>query len=63
MLLNYNFLHAAIAILHDVQTLGRHFQSLTIRSIARDFLDIARGRNMIDASCIILYDIFKYTPI
>ena len=63
MLLNNNFLHTAITILHDIQALGRHLQSLTICCIARDFLSFARCRNMIDASWIILYDIFKYTPI
>ena len=63
MLLNYNFLYTAIAILHDVQALGRRIQLLTIRCIARDFLGIARGRNMMDACWIILYDILKHTPI
>ena len=40
ILLNSNFLHTTITILHDVQTLGRSRQSLTIQGIAREFLGV-----------------------
>ena len=64
MLLDNNFLHTAIAIFYNVQAFGWHFQSLTIHGIARDFLDIARGRYLIDACYIILLYIIKIiTPI
>ena len=59
ILLNSNFLHATIAILHDIQSLGWTYQSLTIYRIARYFLNIGRGRSLVDASCIEFYYILK----
>ena len=63
ILLNDNFLHTSIAVLHDVQALGWHIQSLTIHGIARDFLNITRGCDIINTCYIILLYIIKYTPI
>ena len=63
MLLDNNFLHTAIAIFYNVQAFGWHFQSLTIHGIARDFLDITRGCDIINTCYIILLYIIKYTPI
>ena len=59
ILLNSNFLHATIAILHDIQALGWTYQSLTIYRIARYFLDISRGCGLVDACCIEFYYILK----
>ena len=50
-----NFLHATIAILHNVQSLGWTYQSLTIYRIARYFLNIRRGCSLVDA-CWIEFD-------
>ena len=58
-----NFLHATIAILHDIQSLGWTYQSLTIYRIARYLLNIGRGRSLVDASCIEFYYILKVTKV
>ena len=47
-----NFLHATIAILHDIQSLGWTYQSLTIYRIARYLLNIGRGCSLVDACSI-----------
>ena len=57
-----NFLHATIAILHDIQSLVWIYQSLTINRIARYFLDISRGCSLVDACCIEFYYVLKVTP-
>ena len=62
MLLNNNFLHTTIAILHDIQALGWSRQSLTIYKIAREFLGIGRGCYLIYAGRIIFYNIPKISP-
>ena len=54
-----NFLHATIAILHDIQSLGWTYQSLTINRIARYFLGIGRGCNLINARRIKLYNLLE----
>ena len=54
-LLNSNFLHATIAILHDIQSLGWSRQSLTIYWIASYLLNIGRGCNLVDACCVEFY--------
>ena len=54
-----NFLHATIAILHDIQSLGWTNQSLTINRIARYFLDISRGCSLVNACCIEFYYVLK----
>ena len=54
-----NFLHATIAILHDIQSLGWTYQSLTIYRIARYFLNIGRGRCLVNACWIEFYNILK----
>ena len=46
-----NFLNATIAILHDIQSLGWTYQSLTIYRIARYLLDISRGCSLVDTCC------------
>ena len=58
-----NFLHATIAILHDIQSLGWTYQSLTIYRIARYLLNISRGCSLVDASCIEFYYILKVTKV
>ena len=58
-----NFLHAAIAILHDIQSLGWTYQSLTIYRIARYLLNIGRGRSLVDACWIEFYNILKVTKV
>ena len=54
-----NFLHATIAILHDIQSLGWTYQSLTIYRIARYFFDIGRGCSLVDACSFEFYYIPK----
>ena len=54
-----NFLHATIAILHDIQSLGWTYQSLTIYRIARYLLNISSGCSLVDACCIEFYYILK----
>ena len=54
-----NFLHATIAILHDIQSLGWTYQSLTIYRIARYLLNIGRGCSLVDACCIEFYYVLK----
>ena len=54
-----NFLHATIAILHDIQSLGWTYQSLTIYRIARYLLNIGKGCGLVDACCIEFYYILK----
>ena len=54
-----NFLHATIAILHDIQSLGWTYQSLTIYRIARYLLDISRGCSIGDTCCFEFYYILK----
>ena len=54
-----NFLHATIAILHNVQSLGWTYQSLTIYRIARYFLNISRGCSLVDTCCIEFYYVLK----
>ena len=58
-----NFLHATIAILHDIQSLGWTCQSLTIYRIARYLLDIDRGCGLVDACCIEFYNILKVAKV
>ena len=58
-----NFLHATIAILHDIQSLGWTYQSLTIYRIARYLFDISRGCSLVDACCIEFYNILKVTKV
>ena len=58
-----NFLHATIAILHDIQSLGWTYQSLTIYRIARYLLDIDRGCGLVDACCIEFYNILKVAKV
>ena len=53
------FLHATIAILHDIQSFGWTYQSLTIYRIARYFLNIGRGCSLVDACWIEFYYILK----
>ena len=54
-----NFLHATIAILYDIQSLGWTYQSLTIYRIARYLLNIGKGCGLVDACCIEFYYILK----
>ena len=54
-----NFLHATIAILHDIQSLGWTYQSLTIYRIARYFLNVGRGCSLVDACSIEFYYILE----
>ena len=58
-----NFLHSTIAILHDIQSLGWTYQSLTIYRIARYLLDIDRGCGLVDACCIEFYNILKVAKV
>ena len=59
ILLNSNFLHATIAILHDIQSLGWTYQSLTIYRIARYLLNIGSGCSLVNACCIEFYYVLK----
>lgn len=59
ILLNSNFLHATIAILHDIQSLGWTYQSLTIYRIARYLFGVGRGCCLVDACCIEFYYVLK----
>ena len=54
-----HFLHATIAILHDIQSFGWTYQSLTIYRIARYFLNIGIGCSLVDACWIVFYYILK----
>ena len=54
-----HFLHATITILHDIQSLGWTYQSLTIYRIARYLFDISRGCCLVDACCIEFYYVLK----
>ena len=56
-----HFLHATIAILHDIQSLGWTYQSLTIYRIARYLFDIGRGCSLVDACSIEFYYVLKVT--
>lgn len=56
---NSNFLHATIAILHDIQSLGWSRQSLTIYWIASYLLNIGRGCSLVDACCVEFYYVLK----
>ena len=58
-----NFLHATIAILHDIQSLGWTYQSLTIYRIARYLLNIGRGCSLVDVCCIEFYYILKVAKV
>ncbi len=58
-----NFLHATIAILHDIQSLGWTYQSLTIYRIARYFLNVGRGCSLVDACCIEFYYVLKVAKV
>ena len=58
-----NFLHATIAILHDIQSLGWTYQSLTIYRIARYFLNIGRGCSLVDACSFEFYYILKVAKV
>ena len=58
-----NFLHATIAILHDIQSLGWTYQSLTIYRIARYLLNIGRGCSLVDACCIEFYYVLKVAKV
>ena len=62
ILLNSNFLHATIAILHDIQSLGWTYQSLTIYRIARYFLNVGRCCSLVDTCRIVFYYVLKVTP-
>ena len=57
-----NFLHATIAILHDIQSLVWTYQSLTIYRIARYLLNIGSGCSLVNACCIEFYYVLKVTP-
>ena len=57
-----NFLHATIAILHDIQSLGWTYQSLTIYRIARYLLNVGRGCYLINDSRVVFYNISKIAP-
>ena len=59
ILLNSNFLHATITILHDIQSLGWTYQSLTIYRIARNLLNVGRCCSLVDACCIEFYYVLK----
>ena len=63
ILLNNNFLHATIAILHDIQSLGWTYQSLTIYRIASYLLDISRGCSLVDTCCFEFYYILKVAKV
>ena len=54
-----NFLYATIAILHDIQSLGWTYQSLTIYRIARYLLNISSGCSLVDACWIEFYYVLK----
>ena len=54
-----NFLHTTIAILHDIQSLGWTYQSLTIYRIARYLFGVGRGCCLVDACCIEFYYVLK----
>ena len=61
-LLDSNFLHTAIAILHDIQALGWSRQSLAVHGIAKYFLGIGRGGYLVDTSRVILNNLSKIAP-
>jgi len=58
-----NFLHATIAILHDIQSLGWTYQSLTIYRIARYLLGVGRGCSLVDPCSIEFYYVLKVAKV
>ena len=58
-----NFLHTTIAILHDIQSLGWTYQSLTIYRIARYLFGVGRGCCLVDACCIEFYYVLKVAKV
>ena len=48
-LVDYNFLYAAIAVPHDVESLNGNRQSLTVQRVARCFLCLAMIVNLVNA--------------
>ena len=62
LLLNGNFLDAAIAIYHDIHALGRRGYSLSVERIAGDFLHIAAICHLVNTCRVILNDVSKVFP-